>query len=166
MPHPQDLSRLSVPVPYTSHIFEDSLQRGRSLHRHQTTAHDDTPPASMTRRSSTGSMSGYESESALVSQVSFQTSDTQAVLQLNFALPRYILMLDIWLSQVVNHSLNYSPTHSLSHSFTHSLILVSPSAQSRGRRCPSGVLSAPSIPWLHVGQGLEYLQHRPTHLSP
>ena len=52
------------------------------------------------RRSSTGSLSGYESESALVSQMSFQTTDTQAVLQLNFALPRYILMLDIWLSQV------------------------------------------------------------------
>ena len=114
---PQDLSRLSVPVPYTSHIFEDSLQRGRSLHRHQ--SHDDTPPASA-RRSSTGSMSGYESESALVSQVSFQTSDTQAVLQLNFALPRYILMLDIWLSQV-----DYT------HHTVHSMIFIV-TAQSRG----------------------------------
>lgn len=51
-------------------------------------------------RESTGSISGYESESGLVSQTSVDGSDTQTIIQLNFALPRYILMLDIWFTQV------------------------------------------------------------------
>ena len=59
-------------------------------------------PPSYTRES-TGSFSGYESESPLVSQFSVDTSNpsnTQAILNLNFALPKYIVMLDIWNSQV------------------------------------------------------------------
>ena len=53
-------------------------------------------------RESTGSMSEYgsESESGLVSRTALDPSDIQAVTQLDFALPRYILMLDVWYSQV------------------------------------------------------------------
>lgn len=43
---------------------------------------------------------GSESESGLVSRTMLEPSDVQAVTQLDFALPRYILMLDVWISQV------------------------------------------------------------------
>ena len=48
-------------------------------------------------RESSGSISGYDSESGLVSQISMDVHD---IIQQNSALPRYILMLDIWFSQV------------------------------------------------------------------
>lgn len=42
LPHPlQDLSRLSVPVPYTSHIFEDCLQPRRKSSRRQGSEEDE-----------------------------------------------------------------------------------------------------------------------------
>ena len=46
------------------------------------------------------SLSGYESESPLVSQSSIETADTQMVISLNSSIARFILMLDIWISQV------------------------------------------------------------------
>ena len=48
----------------------------------------------------THSLSGYESESALVSQSSLEQADTQMLVKLNSSLARFILMLDIWLAQV------------------------------------------------------------------
>ena len=51
-------------------------------------------------RESSGSMSGNESESPLVTQSSVDLSNTFELLNLNFPLPRYIIMLDIWYSQV------------------------------------------------------------------
>lgn len=56
-----------------------------------------TTPLSLCYRESSGSISGYDSESGLVSQTSM---DVHAIIQHNSALPRYILMLDIWFSQV------------------------------------------------------------------
>lgn len=57
-----------------------------------------TTPLSLCHyRESSGSISGYDSESGLVSQTSM---DVHAIIQQNSALPRYILMLDIWFSQV------------------------------------------------------------------
>ena len=46
------------------------------------------------------SMSGNESEPALLSQSSLDESDAQAIASLNSSLTRSILMLDIWLSQM------------------------------------------------------------------
>ena len=132
---PKDLSRLGIPIPYTSHIFEESLHQRKVLWRQEgsrqvtdeLSSYDMAMPpirhkyADMAgkmhvlvvavvliyfitacfSRDSTGSLSGYESESPLVSQSSFDVSMAAGVLvQLAFALPRYILMLDVWLSQV------------------------------------------------------------------
>ena len=47
------------------------------------------------------SLSGYESESALVTPSEGNNSaDTQALIILNSSLTRFIIMLDVWLSQV------------------------------------------------------------------
>jgi hypothetical protein len=106
----QDLSRLSVVVPYTSHIFEGGF-KDKTIKSTTTQAggpEDDIHPMPLLRKESTGSLSGYESESGLVSQMSTNPS-TQTIIQLNFSLPRYILMLDIWYSQLnlCEGSLNY-----------------------------------------------------------
>ena len=45
-------------------------------------------------------MSGYDSETALVSQSSLEQGETHVVISLNSSLTRFILMLDIWLTQV------------------------------------------------------------------
>ena len=49
---------------------------------------------------STTSMSGNESEPALLSESGLEEMDTQTIASLNSSLTRSILMLDIWLSQV------------------------------------------------------------------
>ena len=45
-------------------------------------------------------MSGYESESPLISQASIEQGDAQEVVSLNSSIARFILMLDVWYSQV------------------------------------------------------------------
>jgi hypothetical protein len=45
-------------------------------------------------------MSGYDSETALVSQSSLEQGETHVVISLNSSLTRFILILDIWLTQV------------------------------------------------------------------
>ena len=45
-------------------------------------------------------MSGYDSEIALVSQSSLEQGETHVVVSLNSSLTRFILILDIWLTQV------------------------------------------------------------------
>ena len=46
------------------------------------------------------SMSGYDSETALVSQSSLEQGETHVIISLNSSLTRFILILDIWLTQV------------------------------------------------------------------
>ncbi len=46
------------------------------------------------------SLSGYESESALLSKSSIEMADLHVVLSLNSSISRFIVMLDVWLSQV------------------------------------------------------------------
>ena len=45
-------------------------------------------------------MSGYDSETALVSQSSLEQGETHVVVSVNSSLTRFILILDIWLTQV------------------------------------------------------------------
>uniref|UniRef100_A0A1X7UW71 Uncharacterized protein n=1 Tax=Amphimedon queenslandica TaxID=400682 RepID=A0A1X7UW71_AMPQE len=117
----QDLSRLSVIVPYTSHIFEGAMQHrrfrrqgsmdaGGGQDEGQEEEEESIFMKPSIRKESTGSISGYESESGLVSQTSMEGTDTlQVIVQMNNTLPRYILMLDIWCSQMVldRSSLSY-----------------------------------------------------------
>lgn len=48
------------------------------------------------------SVSGNESEPALLSESGLEEGDAQAIASFNSSLTRSILMLDIWLSQVIN----------------------------------------------------------------
>ena len=45
-------------------------------------------------------MSGYDSETALVSQSSLEQGETHVIVSVNSSLTRFILILDIWLTQV------------------------------------------------------------------
>ena len=69
-----------------------------------TSLHPTLPPLPPSLPPSLLSMSGNESESALVSQSSLEETETQTIVSLNSSLTRSILMLDIWLSQVHTHT--------------------------------------------------------------
>ena len=45
-------------------------------------------------------MSGYDSETALVSQSSLEQGETHVIVSVNSSLTRFILILDIWFTQV------------------------------------------------------------------
>ena len=62
-----------------------------------------SPPLLSSPLSAPTSMSGSESEPALLSESGVEESDAQAIASLNSSLTRSILMLDIWLSQVNNN---------------------------------------------------------------
>jgi len=62
------------------------------------------------------SLSGYESESALLTQPSIDAGgDTEALMTVNSSLTRFIIMLDIWLCQVLSFIHRWSASYSAIH---------------------------------------------------
>lgn len=124
----QDLTRLNIPIPYLPHMFDDALKEfGHKGFSKMPTLQSVSSSFDLgleredTRKESV--TSGSETEAHLVSQSSMEQMDTQVIVTLKSSLTRYILMLDIWLSQLTQLPKESIPTLELSV-FQNNLIMM------------------------------------------